>query len=77
VLSATNFLRSMLNFINLGVRRNDWISLDLMRCALLEGGLRLVFLIDLVTEGILRDSMFELSPDSVSWVILLTDSGTV
>jgi len=49
-------------------RRNDWISLDLMRCALSEGNPGLVFLVDLATQDILHDAIFESSADAVSWV---------
>lgn len=60
----------MLINIDLDARRNDWISLDLMQCVFFERNFGLVFLVDSAAEDILHDAIFELSPDSVNWVIV-------
>ena len=57
--------------IDIDAKRNDWISLDLMKCAFKDVNLRMgfVFLVDSATEDILHDAIFESSPDGVVWVI--------
>ena len=58
--------------IDIDAKRNDWISLDLMKCAFKDVNLRMgfVFLVDSATEDILHDAIFESSPDGVVWVIM-------
>jgi hypothetical protein len=55
--------------IDIDAKRNEWISLDLMECASKDVNLGLIFLVDLATEDILHDAIFESSPDGVVWVI--------
>lgn len=57
---------------DIDAKRNDWISLDLMQCAFKDvNDLGLVFLVDLATEDILQDAIFESSSDGVVWVIIV------
>lgn len=64
----------MLIDVDTDAKRNDWVSLDLMQCTLLDGNLELVFLVDLATENILHDAIIEWSPDGVIWVNLSQSS---
>ena len=57
--------------IDIDAKRNDWISLDLVECAIKDVNLGLVFLVDSATEDILHDAIFESSPDGVVWVIMI------
>jgi hypothetical protein len=73
-MRAPHLIVSMLIDVDTDAKRNDWISLDLMQCVLLDGNLGLVFLVDLATEDILHDAIIEWSPDGVIWVILSQSS---
>ena len=66
-----SFVAPALINIDIDAKRNDWISLDLMKCAFKDANLGLIFLVDSATEDILHDAIFESSPDRVVWVIIV------
>lgn len=61
----------MLIDIDIDAKGNDWISLDLMECAVKDVNMGLVFLVDSATEDILHDAVFESSPDGMTWVSIV------